>query len=415
MPTVKHVSRIKTFITVIAALSASASFADVSKKSSPNWQGSLIVEGVYFDRSTSADLNIEGMPTGGHNHGFKEGLHAGHNELGVSGNLSEKLKARVTAAITEKPKGEGGGLNTELEEFFIETQGLGNGVKAKAGRFFSDVGYLSGKHNHEWDFADQPLVYQGMFGDHPNDDGLQLSYVAPTQQLLQVGTELFTGEKFPAGKTDKKISAATLYAKTGGDIGTDHSWQAGIGHWRANDIRDRSSKAHDHGGGAAAETPRFSGDSKINTINATYKWAPNGNAKERNLKLQAEYFRRNESGTVDMVEADGTVAETTGYQGKQSGWYTQAIYQFRPHWRVGARHDRLKINNRGDDEDVLEEAGLHSEGHTPKRNSLMVDYTPREYSRWRLQLNEDDSTPTTDKQVILQYTHSFGSHGAHSF
>jgi hypothetical protein len=45
----------------------------------------------------------------------------------------------------------------------------------------------------------------------------------------------------------------------------------------------------------------------------------------------------------------------------------------------------------------------------------MVDYTPREYSRWRLQLNEDDSTPTTDKQVILQYTHSFGSHGAHSF
>lgn len=408
-------------IAITAILTAPSAWAETSTdaqvknalKPSANWQGSLILEGVYFDRSTDADLHVEGMPTGGHNHGFKEGLHTGHNELVVSGKLSDKLKARATTAITEKPEGEGNGLEAELEEAFVETQGLGNGVTIKAGRFYSDLGYLSSKHTHEWDFADTPLVYQGMFGKHANDDGVQLSYIAPTKQLLQVGTEVFAGEKFPSGKTDKTISAATLYAKTGGDIGTDHSWQAGIGHWQANDIRDRSSAAHNHTG--ATETPRFSGNSKINTINATYKWAPNGNAKERNLKLQAEYFRRNESGTVDMVEGDGTIAETTGYKGKQSGWYTQAIYQFKPHWRVGVRHDRLKINNSADDEDVLEEAGLHSAGHTPKRNSLMLDYTPREYSRWRLQFNEDKSTPETDKQVILQYTHSFGSHGAHGF
>ncbi|EIJ33594.1 porin [Thiothrix nivea] len=410
-------------IAIAAALAAPAAFAETTSgaaikaalKPASNWEGSLIVEGLYFDRSSDGEQAVEGMPSGGHAHGIREGLHPGHSELVVSGNLSDKLKARVTTAVTQAAEEEGDGLEAELEEAYVETQGLGNGVTLKAGRFYSDVGYLSSKHTHEWDFADTPLVYQGMFGGHANDDGVQFSYVAPTDQFVQVGTELFAGEKFPSGKTDDTLSAATLYAKTGGDIGTDHSWQAGIGHWQANNIRDRSSEAHDHGGGAPAETPRFSGDSKINTINATYKWAPNGNARERNLKLQAEYFRRNESGTVDMVEADGTVAETTGYDGKQSGWYTQAVYQFRPHWRVGVRHDRLNIDNSGDDDDVLEEAGLHSEGHTPKRNSLMLDYTPREYSRLRLQFNEDKSTPETDRQVILQYTHSFGSHGAHGF
>ncbi|MBU1724430.1 MAG: OprO/OprP family phosphate-selective porin [Gammaproteobacteria bacterium] len=410
-------------IAIAAALAAPATFAETATgdaikaalKPTANWKGSLILEGLYFDRSSPGELTVEGMPSGGHDHGFKEGLHAGHNEVVVSGNLNDKLKARVTTAISEAAEGEGSEPEVELEEAFVETQGLGQGVTVKAGRFFSDVGYLSSKHNHEWDFADAPLVYKGMFGTHTNDDGVQLSYVAPTDQFVQVGTEVFAGEKFPSGKTDKSISAATLYAKTGGDIGTDHSWQAGIGHWRANDIRDRSSAAHDHGGGAPTETPRFSGDSKINTVNALYKWAPHGNAKERNLKLQAEYFQRDESGTVDMVEADGTIAETTAYNGKQDGWYAQAVYQFKPHWRVGVRHGHLKINNSGADEGVLEEAGLHSEGHTPKRNSLMLDYSPREYSRWRLQLNEDKSTPETDQQVILQYTHSFGSHGAHGF
>ncbi len=380
-----------------------------------SWEGGLIVEGIYFDRSSDGEAVIEGLPSGGHaGHGIQEGLHPGHNELVVSGKLTDSLKARVTTAITEAAEDEGGGLEAELEEAYVETQGLGNGVTVKAGRFYSDVGYLSSKHTHEWDFADAPLVYQGLFGGHVNDDGVQLSYVAPTDQFLQMGTELFAGENFPAGKTDNTLSAATAYLKTGGDIGTDHSWQAGIGHWQANNIRDRSSAAHAHDG-AAAETPRFSGDSRIDTVNAIYKWAPNGNARERNLKLQAEYFRRHESGTVEMVETDGAVAESSSYTGKHDGWYAQAIYQFRPHWRVGVRHDRLDINNSGDDDDVLEEAGLASAGHTPRRNSLMLDYSPREYSRWRAQFNEDKSTTETDRQVILQYTHSFGSHNAHGF
>lgn len=396
-------------VAVAAGLSAPA----YAQTTDGNWQASLIFEGLYVDKELKEN-EMHGMPAGGHNHGLRDGLQWGHNEVVVTGDITDSVSARFTTAITQEAEEEGNGLELEVEEAFIEASGIGNGFNVKAGRFYSDVGYLSSKHNHEWDFADQPLIYEGMFGEHPTGDGLQLSYVAPTDTFLKFGGELFADEKFPSGETDNTISAGTVYAKVGGDIGTSHSWLAGVGHWRANDIQ-RTGEAHDHGGGGGhAEIPRFSGDSKINTIGGIYKWAPNGNARERNFKFQAEYFKRDENGRIDMLD-DGDVEETSTYNGDQSGWYAQAVYQFRPHWRVGLRHDRVNIENTGSDDDVLEEAGLHAEGHKPTRNSLMLDYSPKEYSRWRLQYSRDERSENPDDVIMLQYTHSFGSHGAHAF
>jgi hypothetical protein len=47
----------------------------------------------------------------------------------------------------------------------------------------------------------------------------------------------------------------------------------------------------------------------------------------------------------------------------------------------------------------------------------MLDYTPSEFSRFRLQLASDRSNPATaaDQQLYLQYIMSLGAHGAHSF
>ncbi|HHC74738.1 MAG TPA: hypothetical protein ENK78_06660, partial [Thiothrix sp.] len=84
-------------------------------------------------------------------------------------------------------------------------------------------------------------------------------------------------------------------------------------------------------------------------------------------------------------------------------------------------HERLDSDNRFIQADgstatehQKETIGLSTD-HSPKRNSLMLDYSPQEYSRWRLQFNDDQTTDETDRQMILQYTHSFGSHGAHAF
>ena len=46
----------------------------------------------------------------------------------------------------------------------------------------------------------------------------------------------------------------------------------------------------------------------------------------------------------------------------------------------------------------------------------MLDFTPSEFSRLRLQLAQDRSREgVTDKQVFLQYQMSLGAHGGHSY
>ena len=54
--------------------------------------------------------------------------------------------------------------------------------------------------------------------------------------------------------------------------------------------------------------------------------------------------------------------------------------------------------------------------YNPKRNTLMVDWSPSEFSRVRLQFARDYSRMgEPDNQVLLQYIMSLGAHGAHKF
>ncbi len=108
------------------------------------------------------------------------------------------------------------------------------------------------------------------------------------------------------------------------------------------------------------------------------------------------------------------------YRSTQSGWYVQGVYQFMPAWRVGLRHDRLRYGT--------VDIGLVNNGvltaadfplltpYDPKRNTVMVDWSPSEFSRVRLQLAQDKSAlGTTDNLLCLQYIMSLGAHGAHKF
>ena len=54
--------------------------------------------------------------------------------------------------------------------------------------------------------------------------------------------------------------------------------------------------------------------------------------------------------------------------------------------------------------------------YNPKRNTVMVDWSPSEFSRIRLQIARDYSRMgEPDNQIFLQYIVSLGAHGAHKF
>jgi hypothetical protein len=330
----------------------------------------------------------------------------GHSEIVLSNNIDDKFFGQLTLAIVEHD----GSTRVELEEAFFETMALGHGFTVRGGRFYSGIGYLNQQHEHAWDFQDAPLIYRGLFGNQYFDDGLRLSYVVPTDLYIELGTEMFAGGKYPAGGKHSGVGSWTAFVNVGGDIGVSHSWQSGVSYWSADNV-EREYGGHDHSG--VGEVPLFEGDSHIIGFNAIYKWAPNGNYREQNLKLQFEYFSRDEEG--DLTLLNSSPLETSTLDSQQDGWYAQAVWQFVRTWSVGIRYDMVDSDNTGSDLAVLDEAGLVTAGHVPKRASLMAQWEPSEYSRIRLQYNRDESYQVTDDQIFLQYTFSMGAHGAHQY
>ncbi|MGB5456752.1 MAG: hypothetical protein WBO93_11370 [Gammaproteobacteria bacterium] len=368
---------------------------------------SVILDGVYANyKNEPDDYRIPGFALGGEAELASEGFSLGHSEIVFSNNIDDKFYGQFTLAIAEHDNE----LEVELEEAFFETLALGGGFSIRGGRFYSALGYLNQIHEHAWDFKDAPLVYRALFGNQYFDDGLRVSVILPTAVFLEIGAEALTGRKFPAGGEQDGVGSWVAYSNIGGDIGVSHSWQAGLSYWAADKI-EREYGGHGHEG--AVEVPQFAGDSRTVGLNAIYKWAPAGNYRERNLKLQFEYFNREDEGNLTLLNSDPLESSTLDSQ--QDGWYAQAIWQFARSWRTGLRYDRLDSDNKGSDTDVLDEAGLLSYGHTPERASVMAEWVPSEYSRIRLQYNRDDSYQVSDDQVYLQYTFSIGSHGAHAF
>lgn len=369
---------------------------------------SVIFDGVYasYDNDPE-DYELSGYGLGGEAELADKGFSLGHTELTLSNNIDDKFFAKFTVAIAEHE----GETEVELEEAFFETQSLASGLNIRGGRFYSAVGYQNQQHQHQWDFHDAPLIYSGIFGGQYLDDGLQLSYILPTDMFVELGAEMFAGGKFPAGGEHDGAGSWVAYINLGGDVGVSHSWQAGVSYWSADNI-EREYNVHDDGG--PIETPVFEGDSDIVGMNVIYKWAPNGNYRDQNFKFQFEAFSREEQGDITLLDS-GPPVETSTLNSEQDGWYAQIRWQFARNWAIATRFDKLDSENSGSDVATLDEAGLITNGHTPERTSVAAEWVPSEFSRIRLQYNRDDSYQAVDNQVFVQYTLSMGAHGAHAF
>ncbi len=379
---------------------------------------SVILQGSLNSYSQNPDdYALPGFQLGGEAGLPAEGFTLDETEIMASADVDHLFAAQTTLALHD----DGHDTEIELEEAYVDPLALPVGLGGRFGRFYSDIGYLNRFHPHAWDFRDNPLAYRAFLGSQYGDDGVRLSWIAPTDIYLTLGAERFAGDNFPAGESQRTLGdVQSLYLKLGGDVGTSHAWQAGVsGLWV--DAHDRQGGGHAHDE-VDASAVSFSGDSTLAIADFVWRWAARGNPRQRNLKLQSEFFYRDESGHVTVSE--GAVPGLLDYDGTQKGWYAQAVYQFIPHWRLGLRYDWLSADN---DLSVLElggfvdrdalvaASGLDSDGHDPQRWSGMLDWSASEYSRLRLQYNRDESRDDIDHQWTLQYLMSLGAHGAHEF
>lgn len=346
------------------------------------------------------DYHIPGFPLGGEAGLAPEGLALAETEIDISANVDDKFTAWLTAPIVL----EDGEAGIEIEEAWIETLKLPAGLSLRMGRFFSNIGYLNTRHAHSWDFADQPLVYRAFLGKQYLDDGLQARWLAPVDFYLELSGELMRGGRYPAGgAANEGLGSYTLAAHAGGDIGFSNSWLFGLSWLHAkSDGRESGSE----------EAPLvFNGDTDLLIADFVWKWAPNGNSRQSNFKIQAEYVWRNEDGDYSLPHTPLTPGGLP-WDIDQRGWYALAVYQPWPRWRFGTRIERLSSDI---PDPVFTGSVLDPVGRNPSRYSLMVDWSNSEFSRLRLQYNHDKSGLENDDQIGLQYIYSIGAHGAHAF
>ena len=366
---------------------------------------SLILSGLYTRTSQDpAHYSIGGfaLPQQAQPGPGTRGFSLTESELGLAASIDPWL--RGAANISLHPDD-----TVSVEEAFVQTTSLGAGLSLKAGRFFSSVGYLNPQHSHTWDFVDNPLAYQAMLGTQYGDDGVQLTWIAPTDQYIELGAELGRGRSFPGTDTGRNgPGMVALIAHTGGDVGDSSNWRAGVS---MLDARADGQDLPATNIAGSAVTNAFTGSTRVWVADAIWKWAPHGNAIRTNFKLQGEYLHSTRDGALvyDISHADSAAS----YRANQSGWYLQSVYQFIPRWRVGLRTEQL---DSGIPDYGLNSAALAAGESRPRKNSLMVDFSPSEFSRVRLQFARDRANESLpDNQLFLQYQMSLGAHGAHSY
>jgi hypothetical protein len=395
--------RVKAAEAAPAAAPAAATAAATSNAFNPSM--SLILSGGYTRTSRDpADYRISGfqLPPNADIGPGTRGFSLAESELGFAASIDPYL--RGAANISLHPD------NTlSVEEAYVQTTSLGSGLSLKAGRFFSGIGYLNSQHSHVWDFVDAPLAYQAMLGTQFGDDGVQLTWLAPTERFIELGLELGRGHSFPGSNSSRNGAGATaLTAHTGGDIGDSSSWRAGLSMLNAK-ATDQARLAVNSAGREV--TNAFSGTTRVAVLDGVWKWAPNGNATRTNFKLQGEYLRSTGKGSLTFDTAGADVAGA--YRAVQSGWYVQGVYQFMPYWRVGLRTERL---DPGSPDFGINAAALASGDYQAHKNTAMIDYSPSEFSRVRLQLARDYARQgRPDNQLFIQYQMSLGAHGAHTY
>ena len=366
------------------------------KDNSFNPEIGIVLNGKYNSFSES-EGEVAGFALGEEGERGSEGIGLDETEINFSASVDDKFRGASTIALHEHD----GDIEIELEEAYVATTALPAGIEVKAGRFFSELGYLNSHHVHGDDFADRPLPNRAFLDNNYGDDGVQVSAVLPTPIYSEVGAGAFRGNDFPGGGAEgSDIGAWTAYGRVGGDVGDQTSWRLGLSTLQANNV---SREVHE---GEVV----FEGDNSLYIADARAVYAPTGNNANQEIIFQGEYFIRDEDGTYEDTDA---ATGAIDYDDSQSGWYAQSVYKFHPQWRVGARYSQLYA---GDVPTGLVGSALDDEGHDPWAATAMVDWTNSEFARVRAQYSREEvANDQDDNQFTLQYIMSLGAHGAHNY
>lgn len=415
----------------------------LSSGSAFNPQISVILDGNYYhDGRDGAGAALVGQalqPSGGqahdhdghddhsdhaHSHGDTgNGFNFREAELAFSATVDPYFDAAAYIAITDAG-------DVHLEEAWLQTRGLPQGLRLKAGKFLSDFGYINKQHPHQWDFVDQNLAYLNLLGDHGlQDKGIQLTWLPRLPVYTLLGIEALGGDQEVFGATldeaeQRELALGdtqdgprlwTVFAKVAPDLGVDHALQFGLSYARNRQHQEAQihTHSHEHDGEVEIEVHEngLAGDADLWGIDLVYKYDGTGADGQGDFKFQTEYLRSIKDLRIRSSVHEEAIGSRRTFT--TDGLYAQAVYGFAPKWKAGLRYDRLGMTNETS-------GGKEADFGSSDRWSLNLSWNLSEFSQLRAQYARNDILVAENERerfdaFYLQFLMSLGSHGAHAF
>ena len=408
----------------------------LSSGSAFNPQISVILNGNYYNDgvngSGAALVGQALQPSGGlaHDHDHADDADHGHAHGGLNNgfNFSE---AELSFSATVDPYFDAAAYlailsdgNVHLEEAWLQTRDLPNGLRVKAGKFLSDFGYANKQHPHAWDFVDQNLAYLNLLGSHGlQDTGVQFTWLPELPVYTLLGFEALQGDQEVFGATlgadDQErlgLDATedgprlwTLFAKVAPDLGLDHALQFGVSY--ARNTQHQEVQTHTHAGEDEVHESAMAGEADLWGLDLVYKYDGSGPQGQGDFKFQSEYLRSVKDLNIRASAHPEIIGSPRTFT--TDGFYAQALYGFAPRWTVGVRYDVLGLTNEVS-------GGKRADDGSSDRWSLNLTWNLSEFSQLRAQYARNDILVAENERerfdaVYLQFLMSLGSHGAHAF
>jgi hypothetical protein len=304
------------------------------------------------------------------------------------------------------PEGE---TDVELEEAFFLTTSLPGNLQLKGGQFFAEFGRQNPQHPHAWDFVDQPLALNRMFGPEGlRSQGARISWLAPTPWY----SELMLGVLNSVGGTTYSFrgeESSDIHGGVPEEVGVSGGTDMLLVP-RLNTSFELSGTQTVLLGASAAFGPNNSGvDAKTAIYGADLFWKWKSERAQQGFPFvswQTEVLYRSYD-AAERPSAEDPLVTLPGETLTDRGAYSQLLWGIRPRMVAGLRADFAGGND----------AAFESELRTDRtRLSPNMTWYPSEFSKFRVQYNYDDRKGIgRDHSVWVQFEFLLGAHAAHIF
>jgi len=363
---------------------------------------------VLVNGGWSTTPDVEALQPGDHDP-KQRGFSIRNAELSLDGAVDPFFKAFANIVYKLEPDDT---TSLELEEAYAQSTSLPGDLQLKVGRYFAEFGRQNNQHPHAWDFVDQPLVLNRMWGsDGLKQNGARLSWLVPTPFYTEVMLGVFNGQGDDAysfrnvGLADSNgVTRLYGHATTARDL-------RGLGDLvyvprltTSFDLTDEQTLVLGASGAVGPNDTGADARTEVYGLDAFWKWKPaNAGDGWPFVKVQTEVMWRNFDAGADPGAA------LPEEHLRDRGLYAQVLWGFVRGWVAGLRGEYVTGN-----------AGASADGNAQRgeaeRVSPNVTYYFSEFAKLRLQYNYTHYAESTDEQAVwAQLEFMIGAHAAHKF